>query len=477
MRYTEGMSRLCFNGVMLACLSVAVVSGSGGTAQAHGGLPISLRILRVPGSTTMSVPVHYWGMWVGQKMAEGYEWRWICEEAINAERFRRYAVSADGIYYATNSKGLSMSRMNGCNWPAATGEIATLKTSDIATDPVDGATAWVTTATGALAGTNGTLTGAPNGLFVTHDHGDTFTRVPGIGTSGRLLTSVRVSPSDPKVLYLSSTDYMAPYGQAIDRSTDGGVTFTSQPLTSITNRGAVSGLELMAVDPHDPSILFARANVMESGKVRQLLLRVERAGDAGQVATELTSIETASLSGKLPSGINDIAFDVAHELIFVATQGGILRGSTKALPITLTKVSTLGQAQCVDVAGDELFACSWNYTPEFAAIAVGDDTGSTMGSIFTFDQTVGPIDCPADTDVQLVCPQIWYTYASELGITKVPDLGTNADMGDGGSDSPDCSYAPGRSGPGGMTLVAGALLLLLARRRYGAGGSQAAPSG
>jgi hypothetical protein len=452
---------------LVSTLAVALIvfALQGGRADAHGGLPITLRILRVPGSDTMYVPVHYWGIWVGKK---GGPWRWICEEAINAERFRRYAVSADGTYYATNTKGLSFSRQDGCEWPAATGELATLTTKDVATDPVDGKTAWVAAGSEAIANVDGSRTPQANGLFVTHDHGDSFARAAGIGTTGRTIDSVRVAPTDGKVVYATSTNFEPPFDHLIHRSLDGGATFASADLSSVTGQGTLATLEVMAVDPRDPSVIFARANVGSGDATMQLLLRVANAGDAGQSAVLIHAVPVASLSGNYASGINDLAFDLAHDTIFVATGTGLLRGSFTSLPIALSPLGTLSQAQCVDVAGDELSACSWAYSPDFAALAAGSVTGTTLTPFFQFQDTTGPIECPAGTGVQNVCPDVWATYAFQLGIGESDDLGVDAasDGGQPGGGACECAMGRGSAGGAGAALaIALGLVVLLLRRR------------
>src|SRR5205814_10156852 len=109
-------------------------------AAAHGGLPISESVMR--SGETLYVPVFYWGLWIG---TDNGPWKWICEEEMNAYRQRKYALTTDGAFFLTDNLGLTLSTDNGCTWTPATGEISKLRTSAIAADPSDGATAWATT--------------------------------------------------------------------------------------------------------------------------------------------------------------------------------------------------------------------------------------------------------------------------------------------------------------------------------------------
>ena len=139
--------------VSLACSSLA---------RAHGGLPVSNGILRRGASQTMYVPVVYWGIWVGQDHGP---WHWICEEKINLNRNRRFALSAAGDFFATDVQGLTVSNDQGCTWlPYQGGDLASLHVTDLAVDPNDGATVYATTGSGGVT-TDGGVQPSHNGLL------------------------------------------------------------------------------------------------------------------------------------------------------------------------------------------------------------------------------------------------------------------------------------------------------------------------
>src|SRR5207302_7033177 len=143
---------------------------------AHGGLPVSQHILRQNGGNQMFVPVVFWGLWVSQPDGR---WKWICEELINQNRFRKFALSTDGAFYTTDVRGLTQSTDHGCTWTPATGDIANLHTTDVAVDPLDGATAWASTGDGGSVLPDGGTVAAVNAVYVTHDHGVTWTALAG----------------------------------------------------------------------------------------------------------------------------------------------------------------------------------------------------------------------------------------------------------------------------------------------------------
>jgi len=465
--------------ILLCGLLLGAIGPGDRRAEAHGGLPISRGILRAKGApSTMYVPVYYWGLWVGAPSATdgSLRWRWICEEAVNLKRTRVYAVSQDGAtQYATDNKGLTVSSMGGCQWDAATGELATLRTVDLEVDPVDAATAYV--ATGANAVANGTNPSTPpsNGLFVTHDRGLSFSRLAGIGTSSDIFESVRVSPSDPLVIYASSKHYAPPFDQRLHRSSDGGLSFTTMPIAPLAGRPATSTFEILAVDPRSPEVLYARAGVnLGTGDVHLLL----RSLDAGASFTELWHVDIADLygedgTGEAVSGINDLAIDLSRDELLIATTAGLVRGSATlaAASPALALVGSLPRVECVDAHEGQTYACSWDQNLDYAAISVGPGGAETLSPFLTFKtDTLGPISCAAGTTVGDICPGIWSSYAYQLGIgAGGADGGTsNGDGGEPPPEEPGCSVAHGRTdtaGPLSIILFALGLLGLRARTR------------
>jgi MYXO-CTERM domain-containing protein len=451
--------------VAACALSLAFAS----TAWAHGGLPVSESILRQNGGDTMYVPVLFWGVWVG---APGQPWRWICEEEINNNRQRKLALSTDGTFYATDSRGLTVSNDNGCTWNTFMGEITTRRVTDVVAHPTDGATAYLTTADTGPLDADGGITPGDNALYVTHDHGATFNRLPGLQTmSGRLFEGVRVAPSNPMVLYVTSITPGAQSTPSMHRSDDGGATFNTYAISYTLSGVVPENVEPFAVDPRDPQVVWVRASITvpdSSGglKPRQAMLR---SSDRGQSFVEVLvqdGVVTASGSSR---GLDGFAIDSANARVYASTASGVFGGADPggAATVTMSPIGNLSQAQCVDVHGGSIFACSNNYTPDNAALAESDDNGQTFRSILRYADTEGPVDCPASTPVGQYCPLYWYTYGSMLGIeftdggVAIHDGGTDPGGGGGGCS---CSFASG-SAPIGAALALMVLVALFARRR------------
>ncbi len=452
----------------------AVVLLASSLASAHGGLPISQRIIRQNGGDQMFVPVVFWGLWVSQPDGR---WKWICEEMINQNRTRRFALSTDGTFYTTDLKGLTQSTDHGCTWKPAAGDISALHTTDVDVDPVDGATAYAATGDGGSVLPDGGVLPAANSVYATHDHGTTWTPLAGLASlTDRLFTSVRVAPSTGLILYVTSNQQAAPFSPTLYRSTDAGASFSTSPLAYVLDGVAPHTLEVLAIDPRSADVVWARAiaQVTEGGTSveRHALLR---SSDGGNSWSEMYKLDaTDDANGAPTRGIDGVAFDVAQKRVYVATRTGLLAASDdgSATVPTLAAAGTLAQTQCVDVHGGALYVCSSQFPPDNAAIARSTDNAQTFTSVLNYVDTLGPVDCPAGTPVGDQCPSYWYMYGAQLGISF--DGGTGG--GDGGMTTMHgggcgCSVGAVESAVGGAAFAT--LLVVLMVRTVARSGGRA----
>jgi hypothetical protein len=431
-------------------------------AWAHGGLPVSQRILRQAGGDTMYVPVIFWGVWVGQP---GQPWKWICEEEINNYKQRRMVLSTDGTFYTSDARGLTISTDHGCTWRSFQGELTQKRVTDLTVHPTDGATAWVASGDGTQIDADGGEAPPDNALYVTHDHGGTFQRVPGLASSSaRMFQGVRVAPSDASVIYVTSESPTPPFAPILHRSVDGGTTFTDLPVGYQIDGNPPSTIEPFAVDPRDPQVVWLRVTASTTGASKQALLR---SADGGATFAEILVLDGMINPSGSSYGIDGLAIDAANGKVYAATAQGVYAGTDPggAATVTLAKTGNLSQAQCIDVHGGSVYACSNNYAPDNAALAQSDDGAQSFSSILRYVDTEGPIDCPAGTPVGDNCPFYWLTYGSQLGIEFTDGGLPVRDMGDSPGGSGGCSCDLGAGGTGlGAALAMMVLLALLARR-------------
>jgi hypothetical protein len=458
----------------LATTTVLLISS---LALAHGGLPVSQGILRQNDGDQMFVPVVYWGVWVSQPDGR---WKWICEELINQNRSRKFALSTDGQFYTTDTKGLTQSSDHGCTWTPATGDLASLHTTDVVVDPTDGATAWASTGDGGTVLPDGGVITPVNSVYVTHDHGTTWTALPGLATqSSRLFQSVRAARTTALTIYATSAAQSSPFAPTIHRSIDSGANFMSTPLTYLLDGVEPHAFELLAIDPRNSDVVWARAvaevPVGTSSVTRQALLR---SSDGGMTWTELYKLDATTEASGQTRGIDGVAFDTANKRTYVsvhdaAAHVGVLAASDdgSATVPTLAPTGNLDQAQCVDVHNGAVYACSSQFQPDFAAIARSTDNGQSFSSVLNYVDTVGPVDCPAGTPVGDFCPSYWYMYGAQLGISfdggvpSTDDAGTMMPKAGGCG----CSVGAVESAAGGVAF-AGLLLALLLRTVARSGG-------
>lgn len=406
-------------------VALLALSSLSSVAYAHGNLPLSQQIF-VQGSTLL-VPTRGWGIF--RREANG-DLRWICEEAINKNPNRLWAVAGDGSYHVTDYSGVTSSRDGGCTFVPATGDLAARPTSMVTADPIDPHGVWATT----YAGTD-----LPwNALFYSGDAGVTWTPVVQLDA---YLFGVAVSP-DGQTLYVVGVERVAMGRAVVQVSRDRGKTFTAVPLDYTIDGARPSQLRTLAVDPASPSTVYLAAYADPWRTVVKL-------DGYGATATEVY---------RTGNDVGGIAFDAARDARWIATSGGLVRSMSGG---AFERATNLSSTQCIVPDGDNLFACASNFPPDSAAVARSTD-GVHFGKVFQYAEATGVItSCAANSPVATICPPIWETIGSQLGaITPV----------DGGADGGSAAMPHGKGcaigGPGvGGSAILWLALVALARRR------------
>ena len=135
-------------------------------------------------------------------------------------------------------------------------------------------------------------------------------------------------------------------------------------------------VEVMAIDPRDPQVLYVRAfmnAIVDGGELaKQALLR---SIDGGATFTELWNQDGVLTPSGQSHGIDDVAIDTTRGRVLVATSRACSPApiAGDAPTVTLQPMSSLTTAQCVDVHKGDVYACSSDYMPDFAALAESDD--------------------------------------------------------------------------------------------------------
>lgn len=385
-------------------------------ARGHGSLPIAQEIMWQ--GDTMMVSAAYWGLFVG---TDGGRWRWICEEAINANQSRQMAVISDGTIYATDRTGLSVSRDGGCTFMAITSALSSLQVVALRSDPVL-PRAW------ALANRSDALENS--GLFYSDDTGQSWQRA--YAMPDHLPMGLRIS-KDGKTLLIGSVTNGQPYKGVLHLSTDGGMTFAQRALSYNLDGQPLGFFKPTWIDPRQPSRLYLQAAVADG----TALLRLDGASDPTEVL-------------RAPGGITDMALTVDGKAVLVATTKGLYAAEGDG---PFTKRPTLGAAQCLSPHREMLYACAWNWAPDNAAVAHLNSDASAFTKVFQFGDIESPVDCPAGTTVAEICPFVFANYADQLGV-KLPASPTRVET----AAQSGCAYTLLARPPGPGSASLGTLL-------------------
>lgn len=358
------------------------------SVRAHGSLPIAQQIYWQ--GDTMMVPAAYWGLFIG---TDGGAWRWICEEAINLNQQRKWAILSDGTLFATDRTGVTVSRDAGCTWGPVAGQVNALDAVAIAADPTK-ARVWVLS--------NDSAANKDSGLSYSDDQGRTWQSSHPLGTE--LPTGLAIS-ADGRTLLVGALTPDSQRKPVLYVSTNGGASFTPRMLLEQVDGKTLINFAPVFIDPRASDRLFLRASV-DAGDV---LLRSEASGPFTEVLRTLGKIQ-------------DVKVDAASDQLFVATTKGLFAAKGAA---PLAPLSTLSTAQCVSPHKGTLYACGWNYAPDLAAIARLAGDAATVTKVFQFHDTKEPQGCPAETPVAKICPGVWQMYADQLGIELKQGGGAN----------------------------------------------------
>jgi hypothetical protein len=182
----------------------------------------------------------------------GASWTWMCEEQIEGnggDVDPSIVMTSDGtlVVLSLTNGGVLVSRNDGCTFERAQGAVRANRGVDLTLDPSQPGRvlALLSTIDEVLDG------GVPrfrNALAHSLDHGASW-QVLATLPDDLFAETVEVAPSDPQRIYVSGTSSTDPLEGIVERSDDGGSTWTRS--TVRLPRGSGS-LYLSAIHPTDP---------------------------------------------------------------------------------------------------------------------------------------------------------------------------------------------------------------------------------
>ena len=389
------MRRALAIALLLACVPA--------TARAHGRLPSLTRVEFDPADPSHLVVRGTWAFLTTHDRAATFTW--TCATAVGFDRTTEdppIAVFGSGRLLAGTFGGLSRSDPAGCNYttvrePSVTG----VYVIDVVRDPLDPHAAWVVASPGCC----------PNTILRTPDEGGTY-ETRGTFPMGVLLERVVPSPSDPMRIYASGVvleTATTPRRGYVWSSTDGARTFSMSeiPLIDVTRADyGERNVHVDAVDPTNPSIVYAHSVRRATDTMNERLLR---SADGGR-----TFVTVASMSSIAGVAISDDGMHVWTG----SARGGFWRSDDGGL--TFRVIDPMLPLRCLAYRTGELWICADDVTWSYA-LGRSTNLGATITPVWTFTDSVDDVGCPACTQVGELCPGYWPDVQFDLQLPTAAD--------------------------------------------------------
>ncbi len=382
----------------------------------------------------------------------GATWHWMCEDAVGYGGMwdPDYAYLQGGTLFATTFDGVR-SMTDGCSFTSTAYGSLFVSTDEgkgsaflfAASDPHD------------------------SKIYRSADQGMTFmSTTPTGATDGDWYISLKFAPSDASKLYASayrivgSTKVLLLY-----KSIDGGATFTAMGQTGLpTTTSSSSVIEIVGVDPANPSIVYARMS-FANGMAGDTIYKTTNAGQSWTAIRTKAETPISFLvrsNGDLVIGTRTLGAEVSQN------------GGTSWTPLTNPP-----QINCLtENAAHEVWACTQNYDTMNGSGAVipGDGYGimkttdlASWTGVLKFQDIAGPVDCAAGTIQHDTCVSMrWCGLRTQLGITATGGVDCSVDgpPPDGGLHVHPPSKGWCDAGPNAPPVAMGLVIVLgLLRRR------------
>lgn len=460
--------------------AIAAVALSSSPAGANGRFPATVNIRFHPTDPDFFLVPATFGLLLTRD--GGASFQWVCELAIGytGTYDPDYVIAENGDIYATTFDGLRVSHDQGCSWEAVGPPLDADKfISQIERGP-DGRI-WAVTSSG-----------GDNNMVYVSDDGGTFRGVLGQSdyeprpkvVDPTWWLSIATTPADVNRVYVSGYYPGSPARAILRRkSTADDSLWEDLPLDDIQFGEANPFFYLVGVSPSNPDIVFGRA----VGVVEPIGDALYRSIDGGEHWTKVLGFQqTMNAFAFRSDGQTVIAGSTRPcEGEVESTDKGCVRISGEAgAPDSWTATEAQPQMACVGERSDgSLFACGYNFAPDYFAVGRSANDGQSWDTVFRFvnfvddPQANAPLECASDTvqastcvatqwpqtacnDLQLDLPMC---MASDAGPVAAADAGPGED-GDGGGCCRASGAAPtGRALP--ALLVVLGLLWMRRRRR------------
>jgi photosystem II stability/assembly factor-like uncharacterized protein len=373
-----------------------------------------------------------------QSFDNGAGWQWICEQAIkiSGEADPPMAIMADGTWILLPPAGGALiSHDKGCSWSTAPQPLADNRLIDLTIDPSDHAHLLVIMSTIVRIDDQGLVEYA-NVLAETLDNAKTWAKVSTL-PSDISLETVEIAASNPKRIYVSGEASSSTLIGIIERSDDGGKTWTRTTLDLPVQSGT---LLVSAVDAKDPDRLWIRLPA-KGDTLGLFAASMLMSSDKGVSWKTLASTDKAMFGFALSPDGTELAYGGPFDGLYIGPSDG--SGQFK-------KVSNL-QVRCLRWISTGLYVCGTEPADPFS-LGLSTDKGASFKSIYKLADTC-PQVCPSSTQFEATCKDTWTTIGPFIKATgeacSVPWSIVDAGMSNGSNSdagSPEAGPVPADAG-------------------------------
>ena len=409
--------------------------------EANGRAPASTDVQLFAGQTQKILLASTFGALISDD--NGNTFQWICEEAIGyGGTFDPvFKAAANGDIYATTWQGLRVSKDGGCTFETAEvfggGNPGTRLENVFISDFHLGQNGmfWAVSATA----------GESNDVYMSND-GNVF-RSANLVAENAWYRTIKVAPSDDNRIYVSKFVLAAGIENSkafLMRSLDGGSTWQELALDEIEFGGQAT-FDVLAVSNTDPNVIYARSE-FALAPAGDIIYRSDDGGDSfveiarfpnGPVNAFQIRQDGSVIMGTASRCLEDSVDDDTERKGCVVTS---MDGSVGSFTSTVAQP----QMACVNEhpTNGRLYACGSNFSDDEFALGVSDDGGATWDAVARFENIVGPLNCPGNPIQEKCATEDWPTVCETIGLCEqepmVPEIALPPET-DG------CSYSGSRN--------------------------------
>lgn len=399
----DDMNRPSYRLAFASVLALSAATLWQRSASANGRFPAADQLILNPTDPTHIVVRTTFGF--VESHDSGKTWLWTCEELIGRIQAQDppFTVTGDGsLVVAVPFEGVSVSHDRGCSWTRAeeplTGQLAV----DVTREPNDPAAMVVLTSTNDTPMDAGA--GAPQefrSLVVeTKDNGRTWALLGVPLARDFIAATIEFANTDPQRIYTSGVFGDPMRRGAIERSEDGGKTWTRSVVPTPPD---VSSVYISGVDPRNADRIYVRVLGQPDMATSQTPTTLLVSSDKGNTWKEIAKTPEGMLGFALSPDGSEVAYGTIGQ--------GLMIGPWDSS--AFKKVSDV-QNRCLTWTDAGLYACGTDLgvasdspdPPTNFGVALSRDKAATFEKLFRLSQTC-PVTCPDDSKFNKVCRATW----------------------------------------------------------------------